>query len=69
MEDLKHVHLELMQRPSASQVGDMMDLVEHTIKSHLGENIVGLKGLVEQVYKHIQHKVDRDDIKNLISVK
>eukprot|EP01034_Spumella_vulgaris_P021440 gene21440-27471_t len=69
MDDLKHVHQELLQRPSASQVGDMMDLVEHTIKSHLGENIVGLKGLVEQVYKHIQHKVDRDDIKNLISVK
>ena len=30
---------------------------------------MGLKGLVEQVYKHIQHKVDRDDIKGLITVK
>ena len=69
LDDLKSVHRELQQRPSATQVADMMDLVEHTIKTHLGENIVGLKGLVEQVYKNIQHKVDRDDIKSLISIK
>jgi hypothetical protein len=33
----------------------------------LGENVAGLKTLVHQVYKNIQHKVDRDDIRKLIS--
>jgi hypothetical protein len=36
---------------------------------HLGENVVGLRGLVDQVYRQIHHKVNREDIKKLISAK
>lgn len=36
---------------------------------HLGENVVGLRGLVDQVYRHMHHKVNREDIKNLVSAK
>lgn len=36
---------------------------------HLGENVNGLTNLVGQVYKYLQTKVDREDIRNLISSK
>lgn len=36
---------------------------------HLGENVQGLKSLVSQVYRHIQNKVDREDIRKLIASK
>jgi hypothetical protein len=31
--------------------------------------VVGLRGLVDQVYRQIHHKVNREDIKKLISAK
>ena len=36
---------------------------------HLGENVVGLRSLVDQVYRQIHRKVNREDIKKLISAK
>ena len=36
---------------------------------HLGENVLGLKTLVDEVYKQIHQKVNREDIKKLISAK
>jgi hypothetical protein len=39
------------------------------LNRHLGENVVGLRGLVDQVYRQIHHKVNREDIKKLISAK
>ncbi len=69
MDELREVQKQLTERPSTTQVDDMLQNIETTFKSHLGENVFGLKGLVHQVYKHIQNKVDRDDIKRLITAK
>jgi hypothetical protein len=54
---------------SVDQVTDMIDGIELTFKEHLGENVQGLKSLVNQVYRHIQHKVDREDIRKLIAAR
>jgi hypothetical protein len=69
MDDLRDVQKQLSERPSAGELDLMLKGVEETFQNHLGENVYGLKGLVQQVYKHIQNKVDRDDIKHLISSK
>lgn len=69
MDDLKSVHKQLQERPSVDQVTDMIDGIEMTFKEHLGENVQGLKSLVNQVYRHIQHKVDREDIRKLIAAR
>ena len=37
--------------------------------ANLGENVIGLRGLVDQVYRQIHHKVNREDIRKLISAK
>lgn len=63
------MHKQLQERPSVEQVTGMIDGIENTFKEHLGENVHGLKSLVNQVYRHIQHKVDREDIRKLISAR
>ena len=45
----------------------MVSMTSH--HRHLGENVLGLKTLVDEVYKHIHQKVNREDIKKLISAK
>eukprot|EP01033_Poteriospumella_lacustris_P011989 gene11989-8561_t len=69
MEELKDVRDEVKDRPSTHQVEHMVGKIEKTFKSHLGENVNGLTNLVGQVYKYLQTKVDREDIRNLITSK
>ncbi|RYH04937.1 hypothetical protein EON65_46070 [archaeon] len=37
--------------------------------SLLGENVVGLRSLLYEVFRHIQNKADREDIRSLIAAK
>ena len=47
----------------------MVDGIGETFRKHLGENVVGLRSLVDQVYHHMHNKVNRTDIKNLITAR
>jgi hypothetical protein len=69
MDELKDVREEIKDRPSTHQVEHMVGKIEKTFISHLGENVNGLTSLVGQVYKYLQTKVDREDIRNLITSK
>lgn len=69
LDDLKLVHKQLLEKPTTDQVSQMIESIDHTFRQHLGDNVTGLKTLVHQVYRHIQHKVDRDDIRKLISAR
>lgn len=66
VDELKFVQDEVKDRPNHSQVTGMMEGIEAAFRSHVGENVEGLRALLEQVYQLIQHKVDREDIKRLI---
>uniref|UniRef100_A0A7S3M6C0 Uncharacterized protein n=2 Tax=Spumella elongata TaxID=89044 RepID=A0A7S3M6C0_9STRA len=69
LDELKLLQLQVNDRPSTTDVSNMMEGISHTFRKHLGENVVGLRGLVDQVYRQIHHKVNREDIKKLISAK
>eukprot|EP01039_Chlorochromonas_danica_P005405 gene5405-5945_t len=69
IEDLKAVRKDLRTRAVATEVQEKITTTEDGLRSLLGENVVGLRSLLYEVFRHIQSKADRDDIKHLITAK
>lgn len=69
LEEMKVVQKDIRARPLASEVAERITSTEDSLRGLLGENVVGLRSLLYEVFRHIQHKADRDDIRHLITAK
>jgi len=69
IDDIKILQKDMREKPSATKVSEMLALVEHSFTSNIGAGMVGMRSYIEQLYKAVQHKVNREDIRALINAK
>eukprot|EP01038_Epipyxis_sp_PR26KG_P007539 gene7539-10273_t len=69
VDGLQKLQKEIREKPSQEKVDRSLDMIEEEFTKHLGQNVRGLKNSVNQVYKQISTKVDKEDVNKLIVAK
>lgn len=64
---LKKLQEEMNEKPSVDSMKEMIDIIEHTFKKQLGDNVIGLKIAVGEVIKAVQQKATKDDVLTLVT--